>query len=165
MHPALLRRVLSLARGRGDVVKWLLLLGCLTLIAATYPKFHLNYVAAIDPPHNEYISGRFEKAKAERFYFELTPSMEWDRLNYHVSLIGHGVQDWHPKDYWGSRSDYWTNSDAWKVNEMRYDISHGGTYDLIGKKLQIYSDFVMPIDRPSYYGVYYWRVGVSGRFF
>ena len=140
-----------------------LLVGLFSVPALADPVFHLDYIAVIDPPHHEYISGRFDKAKAERYYFELKTSMEYKRLNYHVALIGHGVQPWR-KD-WGSTKDYWTNSNAWKIGEMRYDYSHGGTFDLIGKKLQLYSDFVMPIDRRESNGFYYWRAGFSGRLF
>ena len=139
------------------------LFSILLLSAATYPPVHLDYIVAFNPPHHEYISGRFENAKAERFYFELKASTKYKRLRYHLALVGHGVQDW--RKNWGSTKDYWTNSDAWKIEEMRYDYSHGGTFDLIGDKLQLYSEFVMPINRRSYNGVYYWRVGFSGRLF
>ena len=134
-------------------------------LPATYPVYHLDYVVAVDPPHHEYISGRFDKAMAERLYLEIKPSIEYKRLRYHISLIGHGVQEWQSSEHWGSTSDYWTNAEAWKIDEMRYDISHGGTFNLIGESLQIYSDFMMPINRHEYNGVYYWRVGVSGRLF
>jgi hypothetical protein len=142
---------------------WLILLVFLAPSQSLPAELHLDYIAAVAPPHHEYISGRFDKSKAERFYFEVKPSVEYKRLKYHVAFIGHGVQDWHPSDYWGD--NYWSNSEAWKIQEMRYDISHGGTFDLIGDKLQINSEFVMPINRRDYHGVYYWRLGFSGRLF
>ncbi len=128
-------------------------------------EIHLDWIAAIDPPHHEYIHGRFEEARAERFFLEIKPSIDVGRLKYYVAFQGHGVQKWKPSEEWGSRSQYWTNSEAWSVENWRYTIEHGGTFDIIGDKLQIYSRFVMPFERRSYHGVYYWRIGFSGRMF
>ena len=128
-------------------------------------EIHVDWIAAIDPPHHEYIHGRFEEARAERFFLEIKPSIDVGRLHYYVAFQGHGVQKWKPSNEWGSRSQYWTNSEAWSVETWRYTIEHGGTFDLIGDKLQIYSRFVMPFERRSYHGVYYWRIGFCGRMF
>ncbi len=126
---------------------------------------HLDYKALIDPPHHEAINGRFSEAKAERYFLELKPSLECGRLTYYVAGQAFGLQQWHPPSYWGSRTDYWTNSEAWQADEWRFGIKHGGTFDLIGDRLQLYSEFYMPINRRASNSFYYWRVGFSGRIF
>ncbi len=140
----------------------LLLLLPLTCSAA---ELHLDYIAAIDPPHHESINGRWEQALAERYYLEIKPSITLGRLTYYVAGITYGLQEWHSTEWWGSDYDYWTNPDAWKPEKFRYAVRNGGTFDLIGDKLQIYSEYYVPVDRRTSHSFYYWRVGISGRIF
>ncbi len=144
---------------------WLILILFLLPLPSAAADLHLDYIAAIDPPHHEAINGRFDQALAERYFLELRPSLSWGRLTYYVAGQAHGLQQWHPPAYWGSSREYWSNGEAWRSDQWRFTVEHGGTFDLVGDRLQIYSRFVMPINRRSYSGFYYWRVGISRRLF
>ena len=142
----------------------LLILFLLPLLSAA-AELHLDYIAAFDPPHHEAINGRFDQALAERYCLELKPSIDIGRLRYYVAGQAYGLQQWHPPEYWGSSREYWGNGEAWQIEEWRFGVKHGGTFDLIGDRLQLYSEFYMPINRRASNSFYYWRVGFSGRIF
>lgn len=128
-------------------------------------SLHLDWIAAVDPPHNENIVGRGGYALAERYYLEVTPSLDWLRLHTSLAISASGDQQWHPGTYWGGTYQYYSNREAWSVGEWRYSIRSIVRFDLVDDNVQIYSDYYMPLDRGNYDGVYYWRVGFSGRFF
>ena len=131
----------------------MIILTCGTVNAA---EFHLDYIATVTPLHNENHVGA--SREIERFYLEIKPSVTIEvfdgfDLNYYVAIQNQGSQDW-------SREGMTYSADQWRTT-----IEHGGTFDLVGDKLQLYTRFSMPLDRHDWGGWYWWRVGFSGRLF
>ena len=126
-------------------------------------EFHLDYIAAFTPPHNEAIVGNL----VERYRVELEPSFKYKDLEVSLMWRAQGAQPWDSDA--GNGISEWDQSD-WSVDEWRYSYTVTGIYrftPMLGAYIRSYNpinkdDWGSSDGNETHYDV---QVGLTGRFF
>jgi len=122
----------------------------------------LKYNLTTVPVNHEPVVGD----KVARYRLQITPAVQIGRLSHEVQTNIWGVNTWRPRSMLGQGFvEKYENSD-WTIENYRVSLMHTTKFDLIDKRLQLFSEYYYPIDRHSWGGMslrhYYWLIGISG---
>ena len=142
----------------------ILLLIILLLPLNTYAlDWSLKYNLTTVPVNHEPIVGD----KVARYRLQITPVMQIGRLSHEVQTNIWGVNKWRPRSMLGQGVvEKYSNSD-WTIENYRVSLMHTTKFDLVDKRIQLFSEYYYPIDRHSWGSNpsmrhYYWLIGISG---